>query len=103
MPRHPPCALTILTVIIAISHVDRGNETAVYVSLEHAAGLSLNGDVLRSLCSFQRSLRRLSQGSPTTVSQNSTACWATAGAREPRVVWLGWQPKSGRRSRQTGR
>jgi hypothetical protein len=43
------------------------------VSLEHVADLS-KGDVLRSLCSFQRSLRRLSRGFRTTVSQNSTTC-----------------------------
>jgi hypothetical protein len=72
MPRHPPCALTILTVIIAISHV----ETDLHrfrVSLEYVVRLSID-DVLRSLCSFQRSLRRLSRVFRTTVSQNSTTC-----------------------------
>ena len=39
MPRHPPCALTILTVIIAISHVE-SDFRRFRVSLEHVAGLS---------------------------------------------------------------
>jgi len=62
------------------------------VSLVHAAGLSLDGDVQRSLCSFQRPLRRLSRVTRTTVSQNSTACGPPRNSEELRLVGGGPSP-----------
>ena len=74
MPRHPPCALTILTVKSPFSTFEITTEVLISRCRWNTSPAYRIGDVRDYLCSFQRSLRRLSRGSHTTVSQNSTAC-----------------------------
>src|SRR5919205_1807469 len=60
VPRHPPCALPILTVIDLPKEV---GDTQLF----------------GQLCSFQGPTRRAPGGLPGVVSQNSTACRAAGG------------------------
>ena len=70
VPRHPPCALLILTVI---THSDSASKRAVIpVSLA-------------KLCSFQGPCEEGARRARRSVSQNSTACGAGARTRPTRV------------------
>src|SRR5215211_8937028 len=60
MPRHPPCALTILTVIVDIAGVPQG-----------ATGINGDLSVVWPTVQFSRSGEGATGGTPRLVSQNS--------------------------------
>jgi hypothetical protein len=69
VPRHPPCALTILTVIVDNYDARRRRGYNGDLSVvEQRASRSL---LMAMLCSFQGPARAATRGTPRLVSQNS--------------------------------
>ena len=84
VPRHPPCALPILTVI-GKSFADAHDSPVIPVGWQPIVAI---GCQLAWLCSFQGPRKALRPGLGRSVSQNSTACAHRYGLESSgRVAW----------------
>src|ERR687895_2366566 len=84
MPRHPPCALTILTVIVDNSDAEASRYTTViFKTPPHKQSLRCGDSVVWPTVQFSRSGEGATGGIPRLVSQNSAV---QAGRRSTRTA-----------------
>ena len=97
MPRHPPCALTILTVIIAISHVDPRSHEAIDDQCVVGARRRLIAKWRRAEITVQFSKiaeEAVARVSHDGLSKLNSMLGGRRSSRAPGLVWVAAQVRS---------
>ena len=92
MPRHPPCALTILTVIVDNGDAEASRYTTVIFYAARKRSLRCGVSVVWPTVQFSRSGEGATGGTPRLVSQNSAVQGRRRGTGPPGPVDVSGRP-----------